>query len=159
MVTLLKILCDFCNTSVEEAWWYAHGSFRFRSPMGLIDAEQGEASACAQCRPFVERRDADALTAHVFAANPAMLGAADVIRPFQRLLLRNMTGAVRYARLGDPQAPRERFFEYACPCCNYRIALDRAEAREQRIVTVCPLCKARLTVGPIGHKPDLPDPK
>jgi len=150
--TLTRIVCDFCCRDTTEAWYFTHRSFLVGVSSLLLDAHAGEAAACAECRPLVDRKDEPALLQRFAAGNPgASRSSIEFAGIFQHLLIPCLTGAVRYVKLGDLEPTPDRFFEDACPRCKAVHVYDRDEARDQKIERTCS-CGLKLFVGPIGFR-------
>lgn len=145
-----KIVCDFCGGSVSEAWFFAHFAFEYVVAGQWIRGEVGEAAACSVCRLFVEKGDAKKLLGNAILIG-SLIGCPltplvlPSIKGLHKNILANLTGRVRYMKLGDVAVVRSRFFELPCPRCGASNRIDRDEAQRN-----CGACGLKMVVGPVG---------
>ena len=148
--TLTKIVCDLCSADVIEAWFFRHRAFDLdlRPHYRIAEVDAGEVAACAECKPYADRRDAPGSLSRVQpgACNPF------VIR-FHFGIMANLSDVPpRYVILGQFVLAPARFFESKCPSCPHVFHLDRQDAVDQAIRVKCPVCHADVLIGAVGHR-------
>jgi ssDNA-binding Zn-finger/Zn-ribbon topoisomerase 1 len=141
MPTLTRIVCDFCNADTPRAWVYSHSAFVFLGGQTLIDVKAGGVAACAECRPFLEARDAEGLCKRVVPI--LRLGAVEMLmlaKYYSRLMSR--IGEPKEWAIGDERAAGPRFYTFTCPRCNHVMQYDTQDEKRKEWHH-CPKCQLR----------------